>query len=163
MVKSFSFFGRMNPYQIEKWMPTTRTTSQVWKYTCVCVNWEFKLYISNSSQNFNLGEAISTEIQTYFISNGCHHKQIDFCRFAKRIKNRFYAGSTVLSVSHRIVFRFFSLFGFVCVFCNQLDRKHRCSLYVIRDAEYHGPFFRQSFAWLYHVITNSLCGQMNDL
>lgn len=103
------------------------------------------LHFKNSSQNFDsCTVAISTEIQT---QNECHHKQIDFCRFAKRIKNRFYAGSAIYSFC--IVFLFFSLHSlspehasvYMCLHSFIAINLIKLRLSVIRDAEYHGFFF----------------------
>lgn len=55
-----------------------------WCFTIRIVHFGFDVY------------RFTIEIQLEFHWNGCHHKQIDFCRSVKRIKNLVYTGSASL-------------------------------------------------------------------
>lgn len=114
----------MNPYQIEKWIQTIDWTVCITRVWIVCFRLclgrgigEFKSLCQFSP---SLGVSLSLFVRwieptdlparqiksshllhllnafsTHFHWNGCHCKQIDFCRFVERIKNRFYAGFTI--------------------------------------------------------------------
>lgn len=90
-----------------------------------------------------LPNSLALEVQPNIGSfhwNGCHHKQIDFCRFVERIKNQFYG----LGVSPCSI----NAFNFVIVLFGHNVAYDACL--------FTWPFFRFS-------VTYSFCGRKNDL
>lgn len=153
MAKSFSFFWPNEP--LSNWKMNANDDdddeSSLKMHMCMCElgiqALHFKLvpklqfWWSHFNWNSNLFhfKRVSSQTDRFLSLRQAYQKPILrwVCRFySYRIASFFdFSRSFVLYVY------------FTRIYCNQLHRKHRCSLYVIRDAEYHEPFFRQSLAW----------------
>lgn len=170
----------MDPYQIEKWM-WTMNDATITGFTCIwmgigdlkpftdlslslCISIRFTCTWGSTY----LYDHTTCSFALKFHSshwNGCHHKQIDFCRFVERIKNRFY-GLKLCHSQNAQTFRRTNtnIFTFYLIWHSSMQSTWSW-VFLCDNVGMCVMFVCSRWPFLYHRIQWFLifCGQMNDL